>query len=109
MVNVLDRDVFDAMLQTKWDEMSQLLATGNITEAMMYFSENTRDAYQQQFSELSSVLADIANEFINSPMGLDDFGDRITYELLVNRYGIEQSFYLFFERDSTGLWKIDRF
>jgi hypothetical protein len=106
-IAVLNRNDLDALLQTKWNVMKTALGIGDISGAIVNFDSNARDAYTDQFTDLSPVLADIANEMNTAQMNIVSIEDDIAeYEILVIREGTTFSLQLKFVKDSNGLWKI---
>ena len=104
---VLNQNDLDALLQAIWDAMKTALGNGDISGAIVNFDSNAQGAYTDQFTALSSVLTDIANEMNTAQINKVSIEDDIAeYEILVTREGTTFSLQLKFVKDSNGLWKI---
>ena len=107
-LQILNREEIDAVLQAKWNRMKSALAGGDIEGAVKYFSKNSQPIYRQQFTDLLSVLDQIAADmgaitFINTD------GNQAIYDLRTIRNGKTYSFQLMFIREEEGIWHIRNF
>jgi hypothetical protein len=105
---VLNRTTLDSILKGKWDAMKAALMRGDVEGAVGYFAEGSRNSFRQQFTTLSSILLQVANEMgaITLLKAKDDIAE---YDLRVVRSGITYSFQLVFIRDKDGVWRIRSF
>jgi len=107
-IEVMDQSQLDALLTAKWEGMRQALAQNDIDAAISYFHDSTKSRYKKSFAALSSVLTQIAQE-------LDDIQfirmmyNSAEYDVQVERDGKIYSFYILFEKDNNGIWKIRSF
>ena len=97
-------------LKTKWNNMVSDLTSGDINDAVEYFSLGTRDAYQKQFQALkdagvlAQVISGMGDMEITKTMGNAAEGD-----MRVSQDGKEYSFYVLFVKDEDGIWRIKSF
>jgi hypothetical protein len=105
---VLDEAELDALLRAKWEGMRQALAQSDVDSAVVNFSDYSKDAYKETFTNILSILSQIAQD-------LDDIQfvkmtkNSVGYDIRAIRNGTEYSFYLLFIKDDKGLWKIKSF
>ncbi len=105
---VLNTNQLDALLRAKWSAMKTAMLNQDVEGSVKDITENSKDTYRQQFTDLSSVLNIIGNEL--GQIQLVKIQDnRAEYEVVVTRNGTTYSFHLLFVRDSDGLWRIERF
>ena len=107
-VVVSSRQLLNNLLKAKWEGMKAALATGNVSEAVVNFSELSKAKYQQQFTALSTVLPQIASEMGQIAMVKSD-GRLTEYDLRISENGNVYSFLLLFIKDRNGLWRIRNF
>jgi PKD repeat protein len=106
---VMDKPAFETLLNTKWNSMRQALVQDNVESAVKDFSSKTKDDYRQalnaltieQRSELAQTLSNA--RFVRLRGNIAEYSIRTTIE------SKEFSFYLAFEKDESGLWKIRSF
>ncbi|OGL46733.1 MAG: hypothetical protein A2W05_02180 [Candidatus Schekmanbacteria bacterium RBG_16_38_10] len=105
---VLNASQLDALLRAKWEAMKTALINQDVEGSVKDITENSKDTYREQFTDLSSVLDIIGNELGQIQLvSIQD--NKAEYEVTVTRNGTTYSFHLLFVRDSNGLWKIQRF
>ena len=108
-VLVLDRDTLDSLLRAKWEGMRTSLANNDINAAASFFSSEKKEAKSGEFSALSE------SQRLNLVQELEDIefikmmGRSVEYDIRIFRDETEYSFYLLFEMDNDGLWKIRGF
>ena len=108
VVLVENRDALDALLQSKWAEMKAALRQGDIQGALQFIAPESRPAYEQMFTELSSTLAKVGTElgeirFVQVRENLAE------YELLADEEGKRFSYYVEFRRNQHGQWHLKFF
>lgn len=105
---VLNTTQLDALLRAKWEGMKQAMMNQDVEGSVKDITANSKDAYRQQFTDLSSVLDIIGNELGQIQLvSIQD--NRAEYEVIVTRDGTTYSFHLLFVRDLDGIWRIERF
>jgi len=108
-VVVYDTAGLDAMLRQKWESMRTALLSGDIETAVKDIASRTQDAYRAIFTSLTpeqraclaSELGDI--QLIKTRL------DGVEYDIQTTRNGTRYSFFLLFEKDADGRWKIANF
>lgn len=107
-VNVLSLPEMDTLLQAKWEDLRTALINEDTEEALKLFHKDSRAVYREQFSALSPILNTIGNGLgYLRLVSIED--NRAEYEIIVIRDSVTYSYFLLFERDQDGLWKIERF
>ncbi len=97
-------------LKAKWSNMVSDLNSGDINNAVNYFSLSSRTSYQKAFQALldagvlSQATAGMGNMSIVKSMGNAAEGD-----LSVIKNGKEYSYYVLFVKDEDGIWRIKAF
>jgi hypothetical protein len=109
---VADRTALDTMLQAKWDGMKQALANRNVTQAVQYFTDETKGVYQEVFALLSDQLPQLMQEMDSIELiSVED--NAATYRMRRTQlYGGQMltiTYYAYFRPDRHGLWKILRY
>lgn len=102
----------DTVLNMKWGSMKALMLRQNVGGALNHFSDESRNLYNELFTALYDQLPQIAQ-------GMQ--GIQVIYvKNNAAKYRIRRSevyggqmvvvtYYIYFERDKDGLWKIKRF
>ncbi len=113
LVNVLSREEMDALLKSKWEGMKAKLFDKDLTSAMEYFIEPSREVYQRAFEVIKDDLPGIVNGMRDiEPIFIRNNVAEYRIERL-HRFedGTEQTvtYYIYFVKDRDGLWRIDRF
>jgi len=107
-ITVIPRYKLDNLLQGKWNSMRTALAAGDVTAAVVNFSNISKDLYQQRFTSRSVYLYQIAAGMGDIAM-VNVKGDLAEYDLRDVINGVPCSFYLLFVKDKNGIWKIRNF
>ncbi len=109
---IVDRNEVDALLQQKWANMKVHLAAKDITQAVMQFDDGKKGLYEEVFSALLDRLPQIAGDMQDiSLISIDDQSARYR----IRRVETHQTgtytvtYYVYFIKDETGIWKIYRF
>jgi hypothetical protein len=105
IVNVVDVTQMDNIFKPIWNGMKAALNNNDITAAMNYFTTDSKQSYQQQFTALSPSVPQIAASMgdINAVRSSTNYTE---YEFRVTQNGVIYSFQLLFGRDTDGTWKI---
>lgn len=108
IVNVLSKEEMDALLKGKWDGMKEKLLDRDIKKALQYFSENSRERYNGIFTSLQDRLVNIIAEMREIQL--------IYLENGIAKYRIrrlenvaEITYYIYFELNENGIWKLKQF
>lgn len=108
VINVLPKDEMDTLLKGKWKGMKEGLQSGDITTALTYFAEGSQERYQGIFTALQGNLAEIAANM--QEIGLIYIKDGIAkYRIRRQEEAREITYYIYFQLDKDGLWKIRQF
>jgi YVTN family beta-propeller protein len=106
---VYDRDALDAMLRQKWEAMRTALLSNDIEAAVADISSRTQSDFQDIFGSLTpGHRADLAAELGDIQL-IRMRGASVEYDIRTTRDGKLYSFFLLFEMDSDGRWKIANF
>lgn len=112
IVNVLSKEEMDALLKGKWEGMKGELARGDASKALQYFSEGSKEKYQEIFNLLSDKLPSLAAEMQDIQLL---YLKNTTAKYRVRRNQIIEgqvmtiTYYVYFTIDENGLWKIESF
>ena len=111
-VTVLDRQTLDTLLKGKWNSMKKHLASGDIEGALEYHSLATQDIYREIFTALADRLPGIARnmqdiELIQAEDGFAKYRIKRNEVFQGQDYAI--SYYIYFDCDEEGIWKIYRY
>jgi hypothetical protein len=112
VVMLRNRTQLDTLLTNKWNEMKASLATGNIEDALTKFNSSSADRYGTIFETLSTHLPQIVSSMqdIELIYSIDHISKyRIVRNQLVDGTHMDITYHIFFTKDATGLWKIDKF
>ena len=108
VINVLSKDEMDTLLKGKWTGMKAGLQSGDITTTLTYFAEGSQERYQGIFTALQDNLAEIAANM--QEIGLIYIKDGIAkYRIRRQEESGEITYYIYFQLDKDGLWKIRQF
>jgi hypothetical protein len=107
-VQVLDRQALDALLQAKWSAMKACLAAGDIEGALSYLAIGNRPVFEYNFNQLKDHLGEIVAgmQSVTLVKAMDNIAE---YNLVGEQNGQSFSFYLLFEKDGHGIWRIKFF
>ena len=112
IVNVLSREEMDALLRSKWEGMRSALANQDIEKASTYYSEETKEIYNELFNALYAYLPQIAQEMQEIQL-IYLKNNTAKYRMRQNElYGgrmITLTYYIYFVVDKDGMWKIYRY
>ncbi len=112
-VQVIDKTALDQLLRAKWEGMKAALMTGNISAALAYFSESSKENYGAMFTALSAQLPAIVSAMRDISFAYMD-GDRfavyrITREEIIRGQPHQITYHVYFILDGDGIWKIGWF
>ncbi len=109
---IVDRSQVDALLQQKWADMKVHLAAKDVTEAVRWFDDGKKGLYEEVFSALLDRLPQIAGDMQDiSLISIDGQSARYRIRRVEthNTGTFSVTYYVYFIKDETGIWKIYRF
>ena len=105
VLNVLDVQQMDALFKSIWTGLKDKLAEGNAEEALDYFSDSAKEKYSRVFSDLGEDLPQIVSTFGDIAMNSIE-GEIAEYVTIREQDGGTFAYFIYFMRDSNGIWKI---
>ena len=109
---IVDKTEVDALLQQKWANMKAHLAAKDVSQAVGYFDDGKKGLYEAVFSALLDRLPQIAGDMQDISL-ISIAGQSATYRLrrteTHNTGTFTVTYYVYFIKDETGIWKIYRF
>jgi len=112
VVNVLSKDEMDALLKGKWAGMKEALENGDIEGALSYFAEDYQQLYRNLFTNLSAQMPQVAQDMAEIQLVTvkDNTAKyRINKDKSYADQTITVTYYIYFAKDASGMWKIVRF
>lgn len=109
---IVDKNEVDTLLKQKWTDMKTHLAAKNVIQAVRHFDEGKKGLYEEIFSALLDRLPQIANDMQDiSLISIDDRSARYRIRRVeTHNTGTHTvTYYVYFIKDETGIWKIYRF
>jgi hypothetical protein len=107
-ITVLNKAEIGALLRSKWEAMRRALVQGKINEALSYFSKSSWDEYTEIFQLLVQQLPILVSEMRDISMTCVT-GNVAEYYIRRVQQGVEMSYFIYFTKDDSGVWKIERF
>ncbi len=109
-IAVLSRTEMDALLKAKWEGMKTKLAAQDVEGAVGYFSNAAKDKYRGVLNLLLPNLPTIVAGM--QPINMDyirrDVAEyRISRMETINAQNTEITYFIYFVKDTDGLWKIE--
>jgi hypothetical protein len=111
-VNVLDRAELDALLKARWNGMKSGLSSQDVEGALAYFVETSQDKYRVIYTALQAQLPQLATDMQNIEMVYAKDGRakyRIIRQQMIEGTPVDITYYIYFNWDANGLWKIDEY
>jgi len=109
---VMDKEMLDALLKEKWQGMKESFGAGDVQKALGFFHSGSRSDYEDIFGALGTRLPGIAAEMREiEPIYLEGklAKYRIKREESVKGQKHDITYYVYFLKDSNGLWQIESF
>jgi hypothetical protein len=109
---VMDLATIDGKLRAKWNAMKSALIAGDNQKALGCFHGGTKSNYDEIFSALGTTLPGIASAMgeISPVYHRDRISKyRIRREEVVQGQTYNITYYIYFVKDSNGLWQIESF
>jgi hypothetical protein len=109
-VTVISRTEMDALLKTKWEGMKARLAAQDVEGSVGYFSAATKEKHRRIFTALQPNLQSVAVNMRQIKM--NDVRDsvaeyRISRTENISGVNKEITYFIYFAKDGSGLWKIE--
>lgn len=108
LITILSRAQVDALLQAKWVGMKGKLTQGDIEGALAYFLEKSRERYRTIFTALKGQLLVIGAD-LPTPQLIYVVEGVAKYRLRRQEPAGLLTYYLYFEQDGKGIWRIRQF
>jgi PKD repeat protein len=109
---VLNKAEIDALLKGKWEGMKGNLSNQDVEKGLEYFLESSKEAYRQAFNIIIDKLPQIISDMQDIEMiYLKDGVAKYRINRIHDINGTLQTitYYIYFVKDTEGIWKIDRF
>ncbi|MFZ3137179.1 MAG: hypothetical protein WA126_07295 [Thermodesulfovibrionales bacterium] len=111
-ITVMNKTEMDKLLKAKWQGMNTALSNQDIEKASTYYSEETKEIYNDLFNALYAYLPQIAQEMQEIQL-IYLKNNTAKYRMRQNElYGgqtITLTYYIYFVIDKDGSWKIYRY
>ena len=112
IINVLDRAAMDALLKAKWEGMKTKLANQDVEGAVSYFVSTSQERYRDIFTALSTGLPALVQNMHDIQL-IYLKNNAAKYRIRKNElYGgqtLTITYYIYFEVDNSGIWRIGLF
>jgi hypothetical protein len=109
---VLNSAQLDALLRAKWEAMKTALANQDINSAVNYYTEETKQHYNDIFTTLYTQLPQITQNMQNIQM-IYAKDNTAKYRIKTSEVHAGQTYdityYIYFVVDENGIWKIHRY
>ena len=112
VVNVFSKEEMDELLRSKWEGMKGKLWERDLSSALGYFVDSSKEIYQRAFEVILDRLPQIVSEMGEiEPIFIRNNVAKYRIERIHSLDGGTQTitYYIYFVRDRDGLWRIDRF
>jgi len=111
MVAVLavDRAALDALLQAKWSGMKDAMRAGDIEGAVSYFAYDQQETFRQIYTLVAGELAQIATDMQSIEMiyQKNDVAEyRLRKDIIFKGEPLSATFYVYFQKEPDGIWRI---
>lgn len=108
----MNRTELDSLLKAKWEGMRTALANQDITTALNYYTEETRQLHSDIYTALHDYLPQLAQEmqeiqFIYAQNNTAQY--RMRQSELYGGQIVSMTYYIYFAIDTDGRWKIYRY
>jgi len=105
-IAVQDPAQIDQMLRTTWSGFTTTLAAQDTTQALLHFNAQAQTKYGPVLSALLPSLPQIVASF-SAPQLMSVSGQVGEYVVSRTINGVNQNFFIYFARDSDGVWRLD--
>lgn len=105
VVNAQSLESMDTLFKNKWSGLKEKLASVDKDGALDYFSDSARDKYGRVFNDLGEDLPSIVSTF--GEIGMNSIeGEIAEYVTIREQDGGKFAYFIYYMRDSNGIWKI---
>ncbi len=108
-IGVIEEADLNTQLNMIFNQMKSELSTGNVEGAVQHFSETSREKYRTAFNSLSGSLSQIASDMGNIEL-IYSSNSVAKYRMYrphdINGEIVDITYYIYFQIDSDGLWRI---
>ena len=104
--------MLDGHLQTIWNGMKTAMLAGDVSQVVNYFDEETKSNYLEIFDTILAQLPQLAADMREiEPVYFEDGGAqfRIKRHEVIQGSEYDMTYYIYFQKDENGIWKIFRF
>jgi len=111
-ITVLSKVEMEILLRAKWEGMKGALLQRDISKGLESFLDSSKEVYQQAFNVIVDELPQIVSEMQDIEMiYLKENVAKYRIHRLHDIEGTLQTitYYIYFSKDSDGIWRIDRF
>lgn len=111
-VTVLNKTQLDNLLKAKWEGMKTSLANQDIEKGLTFFLDQSKESYKKAFNTIIDNLPQIIYEMQHIEMIYAwDYIAKYRINRNHNIDGTPQmiTYYVYFVKDSNGIWKINKF
>jgi len=112
VVNVLDTVQANDLFKGIWNGMKNSLIAGNTSKALNYLVPSVQLKFSTTFDTLKNTISQIANEMQDiEPMYVGDTVTkyRIRRDQMIDGQSKIITYYIYFNKDQDGQWKLDDF
>ncbi|MBN1254146.1 MAG: hypothetical protein JXA50_02630 [Deltaproteobacteria bacterium] len=102
----------DTLLRSQWNEMRAALARNDIDKAVSYFAYENRELYRKIYTALADQLPQVAQDMGDiTPVAIEHRTAkyRLIRKEVVKGKTYDITYYVYFIRDSDGVWRIFRY
>lgn len=111
-VNVLDRGALDKMLGAKWENVKTAWAAQDVEGGLANFAESSKANYRGALNAIIAELPQIVSNMQDMEL-IYARGRYVKYRINrlqdINGTMVDMTYYLYFVKDQSGLWKVDQF
>jgi hypothetical protein len=108
VIQIFDRAVLDALLQSKWAALKDALRRGDVAQALTQVSAHSRGRYQQALTTLIPDLLAI-DAILTDVRFVRVRGLEAIFDMSRTDAGILKSFEVRFHVDADGFWRVRSF
>ena len=109
---VLNQTELDTLLRSKWEAMKTALSAQDVDGALVYFTEESKDSYNEIFTALYDQLPQLIQDMQDIQLIYSE-GNMAKYRIRKSElYGgqtYEITYYTYFAVDIDGIWRIHKF
>jgi len=111
-VLVLDAEILDGTLRETWNRMKTALVAGDVQEALKNHHGAFKDRYESIYSLIGAGISTLAQQMEDIEVIFAE-GKRAKYAISrhhdIDGQIVTITYFIYFSKDGTGLWKIERY